>query len=257
MTARYLKREGTPFRIVVEAEDHDAYAATFGPEPLLVLPFSGQGTSTPARNWIKDHATAEGHARHWQLDDNMYGAYRLHGRRRLPVRTGLALAVCEDFTDRYTNIAVSGLNYTMFVVPVKDQPKPYFLNVHVYSCSLVLNALPNRWRPRYNEDTDFCLQVLADGWCTVLINAMNIKKVGTLTMKGGNAGIYRGDGRLKMARSLERDWPGVVSVDRRYQRPQHVIRHHWQYFDTPLKRRADLDWSTLPAVDNFGMIVPA
>ncbi len=42
-----------------------------------------------------------------------------------------------------------------------------------------------------------------------------------------------------MARALERLWPGVVRVSRRYKRPQHVI--NWRKFDTPLKLRADLE----------------
>ena len=37
-----------------------------------------------------------------------------------------------------------------------------------------------------------------------------------------------------MAKSLERVWPGVVEVRRRFQRPQHVIKYAWARFDTPL-----------------------
>jgi hypothetical protein len=35
-------------------------------------------------------------------------------------------------------------------------------------------------------------------------------------------------------------WPGVVTVDRRFKRPQHVIRYAWRHFDTPLILRPDL-----------------
>jgi hypothetical protein len=73
-----------------------------------------------------------------------------------------------------------------------------------------------------------------------------------MLLKGGNTdALYHGDGRLKMARALERLWPGVVKVDRRFGRPQHVI--NWKKFDTPLIRRDDLDWDSLPAVDEMGM----
>lgn len=237
LTGRRLRDEGTPFRIVVEPADAAAYTQTFGTEAVLVLPFTGKGSSTPARNWIKAHATAEGHARHWQLDDNLYLARRVYNGIRHTCRIGIALRICEDFTDRYENIAVSGLNYDAFVIPTQGPLPPFYRNVHVYSCSLVLNAIPHQWRPFYNEDTDLCLQVLADGWCTVLLNQFCIKKVQTLTMRGGNATIYRADGRLKMARSLEKDWPGVVTVSRRFKRPQHVVAYNWRKFDTPLKRK--------------------
>jgi hypothetical protein len=65
-------------------------------------------------------------------------------------------------------------------------------------------------------------------------------KMRTMTMKGGNsAELYKGDGRLKMARSLERMWPGVVTVNRRFKRPQHVVADAWNKFDTQLKLRPD------------------
>jgi hypothetical protein len=122
----------------------------------------------------------------------------------------------------------------------------------VYSCALFLNAIPHRWRGRYNEDTDICLQVLGDGWCTVLFNAFLCEKLQTMAMKGGNtSALYQGDGRLKMARSLERKWPGVVELGRRWQRPQHVVKDQWRRFDTPLKRKAD---AVIPQEPNeYGM----
>src|SRR3972149_3358983 len=98
-------------------------------------------------------------------------------------------------------------------VPDKRQVAPFFLNTHVYSCLLILNSLPYRWRGRYNEDTDLCLQVLSAGWCTVLINAFMVDNMPTMTMRGGNTEeLYQDDGRLKMARHLERLWPGVVET---------------------------------------------
>jgi hypothetical protein len=142
----------------------------------------------------------------------------------------------------------------MFAVNGQKMP-PFYLNVHVYSCMLILNALPQRWRGRYNEDTDLCLQVLSAGWCTVLFNAFLAWKATTMTTKGGNtAELYQGDGRLKMARSLERAWPGVVEVGRRFRRPQHVIKDAWRRFDTPLKRRPDVE---LPADPEFGLALEA
>jgi len=45
----------------------------------------------------------------------------------------------------------------------------------------------------------------------------------------------------------------VVSVDRRFQRPQHIVRDEWAKFDTPLIRRTDIDWSSLPETDEYGL----
>lgn len=248
-----LDRDNVPYFAVVEPQERDAYIELVGVDRVLILPFSnlGQG-SIPARNWIKDHAVAGGHARHWQLDDNIQIFRRLYKGKRIPCSAGIALRVCEDFSDRYDNIGVSGLNYQMFVT--NETRAPYFLNCHVYSCTLLNSAIPHRWRGRYNEDTDICLQVLADNWCTVLVNVFMADKRTTMVTRGGNMDeLYKGDGRLKMARALARAWPGVVSVDRRWQRPQHVVHSSWRKFDTPLIRREDIDRSKMPTRYEYGM----
>jgi hypothetical protein len=244
-TAKFMRDDGVPFFLVVEPQEADAYAEQFGRECLLVLPFSNLGLgSIPARNWIKKHSVELGAARHWQFDDNIFRVRRWH-EKRIPCSAGVALRCLEDFVDRYENVAIAGFNYTMFCAPT-DKIPPFFLNVHVYSATLVLNSLPFEWRGRYNEDTDLCLQALSAGWCTVLFNAFMVDKACTMKVKGGNTqALYQGDGRLKMARALERAWPHVVEVDRRFQRPQHVVRDAWKKFDTPLKRRADVDWTSL------------
>jgi len=253
LTARYLVASGVPFHLVVEPPEADAYAAQFGADRLLVLPFHDLGLgSIPARNFIWEHAKASGAERHWTLDDNMRCFYRRFKARRLYCDAGIALRVCEDFTDRYENIAIAGLNYAMFV-PDKERILPLQINCHVYSCMLILNSLPYRWRGRYNEDTDFCLQVLANGWCTILLNTFVVEKIATMTMKGGNmTTLYQGDGRLKMARSLERAWPGIVETKRRFQRPQHVIKDGWKKFDTKLKLKPGIDLSRLES-NEYGM----
>jgi hypothetical protein len=256
LTARFLTEDKCPFHIVVEPQEEDAYRQRFPQASILVLPFAnlGQG-SIPARNWIKAHATEAGHKRHWQIDDNCSHIKRIWEGRRIPCRSGVALAATEDFVDRYENVAVAGLNYEMFAVPNAKMP-PFRVNCHVYSCTLTLNETPHQWRGRYNEDTDYCLQVLADGWCTVLMNTFIIWKAGTMTVTGGNTDqLYQGDGRLKMARSLERMWPGVVETKRRFGRPQHVV--NWKKFRNPLKRRTDIDWEALENAgsNDYGMVL--
>lgn len=250
LTAKFLIEDEVPFRLVVEPQERDQYAAAFGSERVLVLPFSNRGSVIPARNWIKEHATKEGHERHWQLDDNIRWVARFYRRLRLRCRSGVAFAAIEDFVDRYENVAIAGMDYTMFMIYDK---KPFVLNAHVYSCSLVLNSLPHKWRGKYNEDTDICLQVLAGGWCTIQFKAFLIYKMETMLMKGGNTdAIYQDDGRLKMARSLERLWPGVVETKRRFGRPQHHVHDSWKKFDTPLKRKPGIDFDGMKP-NEYGM----
>ena len=258
LTAKCLIRDGVPFYLVVEPHEADEYRSRYPEAEVLVLPWSNLGVNglIAVRNWIKDHSIENGHKRHWQLDDNIRRFFRFIHDKRLPCRAGVALRVCEDFVDRYTNIAVAGLNYDTFV---RGPMPPFNVNCHVYSCSLIWNELPNRWRLPYNDDTDMCLQVLADGYCTVLFNAFMCGKSNTMTVKGGNTPIYQDDGRLKMSRMLERVWPGVVSTGRRFKRPQHVVSHAWRRFDTPLKRRDDINWEELEqqGANEYGMQLTA
>ena len=249
LTARCLMADGVDFKMVVEPSEADEYAKLCGAERLIILPRDDFQLYN-ARNFIKDIASEDGHFRHWQIDDNIRTFRRFYRKaRRIPCHAGDALSVCEDFTDRYENIAISGLNYQMFVTPTTTQP--FYLNVHVYSCTLVRTDIPNRWRGPYNDDTDLCLQVLADGWCTVLLNIFMADKIRTELIRGGNVPIYEQDGRLRMARQLERRWPGVVRVYRRWGRPQHVI--NWKAFTTPLKRRDDVDFDSMDKVDERGL----
>ena len=244
LTAQFLLRDRTPFQLVVEPQEAAAYSRIYGAGIVRVLPFSnlGQG-SIPARNWVWEDAKAAGHERHWILDDNIRSIMRRYQGKRIHCDSDAALSTVEDFIDRYENIAIGGLNYHMFAPTGKtvQSTPPILTNVHVYSCLLIRNDLPYRWRGRYNEDTDLCLQVLSGGWCTLQTNAFLIEKVATMTMKGGNTTeLYRGDGRLKMARALERMWPGIVETRRRFGRAQHHIKNNWRNFTTPLKLKSDV-----------------
>jgi hypothetical protein len=131
--------------------------------------------------------------------------------------------VVEDLSDRYSNVGLSGMNYKMFIMPGGNQP-PFYLNTRVYSCILINNSIPFRWRGRYNEDTDLSLNVLKSGMCTILVNAFLADKITTMTMKGGNTDeLYKGDGRLQMAQSLVLQHPDVVTITEKWGRFQHHV----------------------------------
>jgi len=205
LTANFLIEDKVPFYLAVEPQEYEDYRKNYPDAKILQTPFSnlGQG-SIPVRNFCWEHSIKEGHERHWILDDNIRNVFRRYRAKRIKCSSGVGFKVIEDFTDRYENIAIAGMNYSMFTPDRMARP-PFWHNVHVYSCLLIMNSITNRWRGRYNEDTDLCLQVLADGWCTILTNIFTINKMQTMKMKGGNMdSLYQGDGRLKMARALER-----------------------------------------------------
>lgn len=225
LTSKALEKIGVPYFIVIEPQEYDLYASVIDNKKILTLPFSnlGQG-SISARNWVWEHSISTGAKRHWILDDNISGFFRLNLNLKTPVSDGTIFRAAEDFVDRYDNIAKAGLNYFMFASRKTVVP-PYYLNTRVYSCILLSNDIQYRWRGRYNEDTDLSLRILKDGWCTILFNAFLASKETTMTMKGGNTDeLYAGDdGRLKMVESLVEQHPDVARVTWKWGRWQHHV----------------------------------
>jgi hypothetical protein len=188
------------------------------------LPFSNLGRgSIPAHNWVWAHSKKLGFKRHWILDDNIDGFYRLNRNMKLPVITGAIFRATEDFIDRYENIGLAGFHYFMFA-KCKDKIPPFLVNSRIYSCILIDNSLPFRWRGKYNEDTDLSLRVLKSGLCTVLFHAFLALKQTTMTMKGGNTDeLYQANGRLAMAESLIAQHPDISKVVWKFNRWQHYV----------------------------------
>jgi len=242
LTVKALEHLGIPHWVVIEPQEHAAYANVMDPDKILVLPFRDLGKgSIPARNWVWEHSLAQGDSRHWILDDNLDGFYRLNRNLKTKVVDENPFSAMENFADRYTNVAIAGLNYEFFATRRSKQP-PFRLNTRVYSCILIQNDIPYRWRGRYNEDTDLCIRALKDGWCTVLFNAFLCKKMPTMTMKGGNTeDLYEiAEGRLKMAQSLQEQHPDIVTIVEKWGRWQHHVDYRG-FKKNRLKLKEDMD----------------
>lgn len=255
-TSKTLESMGCPYKIVVEPKEYENYASVIDKEKILVLPdnFSelGQG-SIPVRNWVWEHSISDGHKFHWILDDNIESVERFNHNLKVKCETPTPFFVVEEFVLRYENIAQAGMNYALFCPAIEARP-PLRFNTRIYSCILIRNDIPYRWRGRYNEDTDLSIRVLKDGWCTVLFNTFLIGKRATLTQRGGNTDtIYNtGDDRLAFAQSLADQHPDVVKVTRKFNR----WHHHVDY--RPFKRNKLLKKKGIEIedkVNNYGMIL--
>lgn len=227
-TSKALEQKNIPYHIVIEPQEYDQYAAVINPNKIKVLPFSnlGQG-SIPARNWVWEDSISRGFKRHWILDDNIRDFYRLNKNIKYRVADGTIFYAAEDLVERYKNVAISGFQYEMFV-PRKKKCNPLILNTRIYSCILINNQIPYRWRGRYNEDTDLSLRALKDGWCTILFCAFLADKMATMTVKGGNTEeLYKldgiTDGRYLMAKSLKDQHPDVTKIVQKWGRWQHEV----------------------------------
>ena len=255
LTANFFLEDGVDFKIAIEPQEYDLYLKYYDKENLLKLPFDNLGIgSFPARNHCWEDSIKNGYNRHWIFDDNIRDTKRLNKGKRIRINAKIALQIIENFTDRYTNIGISGFNYRTFVPPTTKQP--FYLNVHVYSALLIDNDLRFRWRLKYNEDVDLCLQVLNSKLCTILFNAFMIAKVSTTkNMKGGNQTLlYQNnsyDKQVLKAKSLEAIWPQYAETVIRLNRTHHYV--DWKkHFKHPLIRRTDIDWDNLKT-NNHGM----
>ena len=231
-TSKTLERLTIPYHIVVEPQEYDNYSEVIDPSNIFVLPFSNlkQG-GIPARNWVWEHSIKQGAKRHWIMDDNIKHFQRKNKSNRVYVSNGTIFKVMEDFVDRYENVALAGPDYFFMGEQslVREAKKPFLENTRIYSCILIKNDIPYRWRGIYNEDTDLSLRVLKDGWCTIQFRAFLQGKAATMSMKGGNTeSLYKldnKDGRLLMAQSLQKQHPDVVKITRKWGRWQHQVNY--------------------------------
>jgi hypothetical protein len=253
LTAKALEEIKVPYHIVVEPQEYDKYATVINPEKIYVLPFSnlGQG-SIPARNWVWEHSVSIGAKKHWILDDNISNFRRLNKNLKIRVNSGTIFYVAEQFVDRYQNVAIAGFNYQWFCKQKQRLP-PFYLNTRIYSCILIRNDIPYKWRGRYNEDTDLSLRALKDGYCTILFNAFLADKMTTMIMKGGNTDeLYKDDGRLKMAESLKEQHPDLVEVTWKFNRWHHQV-NYLPFTHNKLIKKQGIE---IPqGVNNYGMVL--
>ena len=153
----------------------------------------------PARNFAWDHSITNGHKWHWVMDDNIRCFRRMHRNAKIKTESASFWRAMEDFCLRYENVAMAGPNYALFAFSSKMSHLPPFVsNTRIYSCNLIRNDVPFRWRGRYNEDTIMSLDMLKAGWCTIQFNAFLQEKMQTQTIPGGNTSeLYEGDTRVE------------------------------------------------------------
>lgn len=251
-TSRTLEKMGVDYRIVVEPKEYDNYAQVISPDKIIKLPENlselGQG-SIPVRNWVWEHSIKNGDEWHWILDDNIESVERFNNNQKIVCETPTPFYVIEDFVMRYKNIAQAGMNYALFC-PASEARPPIKFNTRVYSCILLRNDLPHRWRGRYNEDTDLSIRLLKDGWVTVLFNAFLIGKRATMTQGGGNKDIYDdSQNRLKFAQSLAEQHPDVARVTKKFNR----WHHHVNYKPFASNKLIRINNQVISGVNDYGM----
>lgn len=264
-TSKALESMNQPYYIVVEPQEYEEYAEVIDAKKILLLPQKYHDEYDPctddewksngpgaARNFAWQHSIDNGFSRHWVMDDNIRRFARLNNNRALTCNTGGVFAMAEDFCDRYSNVALAGPQYEMFVVFKDDRPA-FILNTRIYSCLLINNDIPYRWRGRYNEDTDISLRALKDGWCTVEFYAFMQQKIVTQALKGGNTeAFYADEGTMNKSKMIQKMHPDVSRVVWKFNRWHHEVNYR-PFRKNKLKFVENVQ---IPeGVNNYGMVV--
>ena len=185
--------------VFVEAEEEQAYREHY--KNVVVIPESGRGV-TYVRNYIKQYSIEQGDPWHWQVDDNILDFRIRLDNKNVKHSCRNILAMAEYITDQYENIGISGLTHTAFAFAKKNHVS---INRQTYSCVLVNNSIPIKWTPDLPEDTDYSLQVLTRGLCTLSFDKLLIGKEVTKEGNGGNDNSH--EWRLERAKRLQKKWP--------------------------------------------------
>lgn len=222
-TIAALERLDIPYHAVIEKQEYEQYSRVISKKKIIVLPHQNKGL-TVTRNWIWDYAQNELKTPFfWTMDDNIRDFYRLQQNIKYRVKSGTFLRVMEDFAERYENLYISGMNYEMFV-PRKKKKPPFTLNTRIYSNMLIKTDIPYRNVTFFNDDTDLCLRILKDGFCTLLFNIFLADKIWTMQIKGGMTDYYeKTNRRLEFAQELFRAHPDIVRVVWKYNRWHHEV----------------------------------
>ena len=241
LTANILEKSNIDYFIAIEPQEADLYINKLGNHRVLILPFTNLGLgSYPARNYCWEHAKNLGYKYHWLFDDNIqYWMKWIDGKRKKIDDIKPSLIYVEKYVD-CNNIDIGGFEEPNFVV--KPPKKPFKNNCHVYSAMLIKNSLPYRWRLKYNEDIDLCLQVLHNKGTTASCIYYMADKVSTSAkMKGGNQDeLYKGNDpkkKLLKAKMLEAVWPQYAKTVIRFNRYHHLV--DWKIFSKKQRNNSD------------------
>jgi hypothetical protein len=280
ITSRALTEMRVPHFIVIEPHQMKDYERAIHKMKLLATPLEldlsfkdkyelldnlGLSKSTgpgPARNFAWEHSIKNGFAWHWVMDDNIRSFKRMNHKERIKVLSPSFWSAMEDFVLRYKNVAMAGPNYAMFAFGASKLP-PFIINTRIYSCNLIRNDIPFRWRGRYNEDTILSLDMLKAKWCTIQFNAFLQEKMQTQVLPGGNTqefyhaegkltdkSPYANGGTIKKSKMLVDVHPDCCEMKFKFQRWHHHV-DYTRFKKQKLIRRDDIEIPLEP--NEYGM----
>jgi hypothetical protein len=198
------------YKVVVEPQNQEAYSSVFAPDNLVVMDKNDQGIAY-VRNYIKQYSKQNNETHHWQLDDDIKRLYYIWGvGNKHRMTDPYAFTTVETVMKNYPRIGISGFSHAAFAA---FQKKKYRFSAQCCTMVCISNDKSATWDPETIEDTDYSLQLLYAGDCTLLFNCYGYDIPKQMTQKGGNTEAFVGGALYKRQLRLKEKYPGMFEIE--------------------------------------------
>lgn len=221
-TARLLT--AINYWIVVEPQDFPAYYE-FWDSKLIKLPNNNCGLWF-SRQFIKELSISRGEEWHWQIDDDIRSFLRRSpGKKSETISAETAISEMEGFVAGFSNIGQAGTNQNSW--PPTKEVKWNNLPVQ---CVLNRNSTIARYRRPILDDMDYTLQVLREGFVTVMFDSIRTNCPAIGTIAGGLSDVYKKQDVIEQQMREMCDDFGTMTIDRD-EKGSHLRRNRiWSTF---------------------------
>lgn len=199
------KYDFNSFKIVIEPQDYKKYKNYFNENNLLQLNKNDMGIAY-VRQFIKNHSS--NYSFHWQLDDDLRFKKRINNKN-VPYNPIEMFCEVENYIDRHSNIGLAGLRNSVFAFSQKND---IAYNKQIASCVLVNTNTKCKYRKDTIEDTDYSMQILSEGYCTIIFNRLLYDNPPQGKVRGGNSVIHHSK-ITELQKNLVKTWDNCFQVE--------------------------------------------
>lgn len=210
-THKLFDEYGIEYFYMVEPQDYQDYYQKFG-NKVINIGKDDAGIYF-VRNFCIEWSKQNGYDMHWQIDDDLRNFYyrpmnHFKGTRdRQLINNPLEMILhIEDIAQRCVNYGAGCITHDGFAFSKKNDID---INKMVYCFHLINNDINARYKPNTSEDIDFSVQVLMEGYVTMIFNTYSFTTPQSGKIKGGcNSSMdYMNDGRYKRNIELCKTYP--------------------------------------------------
>lgn len=215
-TAEFLKKEGIPFKIIIEPQDIPEYRR-WGKKNLLLLPENDKGIAY-TRNFVLKHCKRKHIDWCWVMDDDLTSFFKTVANRNVKCTWKQVREHIEPQLKKSNRFGQASLEYSQYAWSSNGKPKINSYN----DCFVALKTSLFRkheitWDESFalKSDRDISIQLIMKGLNNVRFTKFSFGTPENGSNKGGLHGVYEKKSieRL-MSFKLEEKWGhDIVSVE--------------------------------------------